>query len=190
MKQYNVRIVGITPYMQHRMHDEDLDVWEKKRGLIIERRDLTKEDSLRAQYHMYINDKGKPFIPSEHLRGSFIGAGSFVKAKVGNTKKSMKNIVAGMFMVMPEQIPLSNDWTIDKRSAVNRNIKARVIVIRPKWEKWEAKFKLIIDNDTITDETARSIVEYAGQYVGIGSFRPTNNGMYGRFKIAEFKAIK
>jgi len=49
----------------------------------------------------------------------------------------MKNIVAAMFMISEEKLRLPKDYVIDKRSAVNRNIKARVISIRPKWEKWQ-----------------------------------------------------
>ncbi len=190
MKKYEVKLKGKTPYMQHKMNDEDLDEWEKKRGRIIERPDIAKEDQVRAEYHMYIDDKKQPFIPSEQIRSSLINAGAFVKSKVGNSKKSMKNIVAAMFYVTPEQITLPNDWVIDKRSAVNKNVKARVITVRPKWEDWEVKFILTVDNDTITDTTVKQILEYAGQYCGIGSFRPTNNGMFGRFEISQFKLIK
>lgn len=191
MKKYKVKIKGVTPYMQHRMDDVKLEEWEKDRGRIIERDDVNQEDLVRATFHMYLDDKNKPYMPGEHLRGSFINAGAFIKSKVGNSKKSMKNVVAGMFYIKPEQIPLpEKDWIIDKRSAVNRNIKARIITIRPKWEKWEVTFTLEVDNDTITDQTVKKIIEYAGQYVGIGSFRPQNNGMFGRFNIVKFENIK
>ena len=36
-------------------------------------------------------------IPTEQIKGSLIGAGAMLKSKVGNARKSMKNIVAGMF---------------------------------------------------------------------------------------------
>lgn len=187
MKTYEVKIKGVTPYMQHRMDDLKLEEWEKQRGFIIERNDVNKEDAVRAEYHCYRTPKGKCFLPSDHLRGSFITAGAYVKGKVGNTTKSMKNIVAAMFFVNPDEILMPDYDAIDKRSAVNRNVKARVITIRPKWTNWKAKFKLMVDNDTMTDETVRKILEYAGRYVGIGSFRPTNNGQFGRFEIEDFK---
>jgi len=190
MTEYKVKLIGKTPYMQHKMNDVDLETWEKKRGRIIERAEVHEDDEKRALYHMYIDDDGKPFIPSEQLIGSFINAGSFIKSKVGNSKKSMKNIVAAMFDILPMKIKLTTSWTIDKRSAVNKNIKARVIVLRPRWEEWEAEFTLIVDNDTITKETIRTIIEYAGQYVGIGSFRPTNNGRFGRFTLHTLKQLK
>lgn len=188
MKTYKVEIKGVTPYMQHRMDDKKLEDWEKERGKIIERDDIAKEDLIRAEFHCYRN--GKCFIPAEHIRGSLINAGAFVKAKVGNSRKSMKNIVAAMFFIEPLQIEIPDFDEIDKRSAVNRNIKGRIIVVRPKWNNWKAKFNLIVDNDTITDKTIESIIEYAGKYVGIGSFRPTNNGMFGRFEIVKFETIK
>lgn len=188
MQEFKVSITGVTPYLQHRMDDTKLEEWEKNRKLIIERDDIHKEDALRAEFHSY-NDKEGFYIPSEHLRGSFINAGSFIKSKVGNAKKSMKNIVAGMFFIKEEKIRLPNEYMIDKRSAVNKNIKARVICIRPRWNEWNATFTLQVDNDTITTETIKELISIAGQYVGIGSFRPTNNGMFGRFTLQTIKKI-
>lgn len=188
MKQFQVEIEGVTPYMQHRMDDAKLEDWEKNRRLIIERDDISKDDQFRAEFHSY-NDKDGFYIPSEHLVGAFINAGAMVKSKVGNGKKSMKNIVAGMFSIKEQKLRLPKEYEIDKRSAVNRNIKARIICIRPKWNEWSAKFTLLVDNDTLTKETIQEIITNAGQYIGIGSFRPTNNGMFGRFKLNKITTI-
>lgn len=189
MQKFEVEIEGITPYMQCRMDDQKLEEWEKSRGLIIEREDVSKEDLVRAEYHMYRNSKGQPYLPSEHIRGSLISAGNLVKAKVGNVRKSMRNIVAGMFFVEPTEILLNENWIIDKRSAVNRNIKGRIIVIRPKWENWKARFTLLVDNPTITIQTIQTLLEYAGSYIGTGSFRPEKSGMFGRFKLNKIEKI-
>ena len=184
MKKYKVKIKGVTPYMQHRMDDQKLEDWEKNRKLIIERDDISKEDNIRAEFHAYSDGKGF-YIPAEHIKGSLIGGGAMVKAKVGNTRKSMKNIVAGMFFIEEEKLRLPKEYTIDKRSAVNNNIKARIIVVRPKWEKWKTEFVLRVDNDTITTETVKEILKNAGQYIGIGSFRPTKNGSFGRYDVQQ-----
>lgn len=185
MKLFNVKIKGITPYMQHRMDDQKLEEWEKKRGLIHERPEVSQADALRAEYHCYRNTAGQCYIPADQLRGSFINAGSAVKAKVGGRSKSMKTIVAAMWMVTPEEIQLPDYNAIDKRSAVNKNVKARVISVRPKWTNWNAEFVLDVGEKSTTKEMVTQIIEYAGNYVGIGSFRPTNNGMFGRFEIEE-----
>lgn len=190
MKYYSVKIKGTSPYMQHRMDDQTLENWEKTRGLIIERTDVAKADAVRAEFHCYRNEENKCYIPSAQLKGALVEAGKLVKGKVGNATKSMKNIVAGMFIVTPEQITLPDYDKIDKRSAVNRVNKARVISIRPKWTDWEVEFILKIKNTTITEETIRQIVTYAGEYIGIGSFRPTNNGEFGCFEVTSMKEIK
>ena len=189
MQKFKVKLKGITPYMQHRMDDQKLEDWEKNRNLVIERSDVAKEDQVRAEFHCYRNKNKKCYIPAEHLRGAMIIAGTYVKGKVGAQTKSMKSTVAAMFQVDPMEIIIPDYDEIDKRSAVNKNIKARVITVRPKWTNWDITFTLIVDNDTITKETIKSILIYSGQYVGIGSFRPTNNGMFGRFEVASFKKI-
>ena len=188
MKTYKIEIEGKTPYMQHRMDDTALEVWEKQRKFIIERPEVSKEDLDRALYHSYSDEEGF-YIPSEQIRQAMINAGALTKSKVGNAKKSMKNIVAAMFYIEPEKIRLNADVVVDKRSAVNRNIKARIITIRPRWNVWEVKFILKVDNDTITSETIKQIITHAGDYIGIGSYRPQNNGQFGRFNLKSFKEV-
>jgi len=187
MKTYSIVLKGITPYMQHRMDDQKLEDWEKSRKKIIERDDISRETAIRAEYHCYRNNEGYCYIPAEQLRASLINAGSFMKSKVGNAKKSMKNIVAAMIDVLPAEIIVPDYDQIDKRSAVNKNVKARVITIRPKWSDWEIKCKIEVDDDTLTKETIVDLINYAGKYCGIGSFRPTNNGRFGRFELKEIK---
>jgi hypothetical protein len=186
MQKFSVKIEGVTPYMQHRMDDVKLDEWEKTHNLVVTTPDVAKEDAVRAEYHCYRNGNGC-YIPADHIRGAMIAAGTYVKSKVGAQTKSMKSVVAGMMFVENEHIDIPNYDTIDKRSAVNKNVKARVITVRPKWNAgWRAEFTLLVDNDTIHADMVKQILEYAGNNVGIGSFRPTNNGMFGRFKVVGF----
>lgn len=182
---YKVKIEGITPYMQHRMDDVKLDVWEKNRKHIIERPDVNIEDVKRAEFHCYRGSNDKCYIPAEQLRIALINGGGYLKSKVGNAKRSMKGVFAAVLRIAPEEIELPDYDQIDKRSAVNKNVKARVMVIRPKWSTWAAEFEMIIDNNTITKETLEELITTTGNYVGIGSYRPTNNGYFGRFKLIE-----
>lgn len=182
---YKVKIEGITPYMQHRMDDIKLDEWEKNRKQIIERHDVNIEDAKRAEYHCYRNKSGQCFIPAEQLRISMINGGTYLKSKVGTKTKSMKGVIAAVMRISPEEILLPDYDEIDKRSAVNRNVKARVMVVRPKWSVWSAEFDMLLDNGTLTKEMLTELVTVTGNYVGIGSYRPTNNGYFGRFILKE-----
>ena len=189
MKKFQVKIYT-EKYMQHRMDDAKLEEWEKERGKIIERDDISHPDLIRAEFHCYRNNNGKCYVPSEHIKQSLINGGGQVKSKVGNGRKSMTNIVAGLFTVSPEEIIIRDFDTIDKRSAVNRNVKARIIVIRPRWDKLDLKFTILVKNDTITKETVKSIIENAGIMYGIGSYRPEHKGEFGVYEIKEFKELK
>ncbi|RLD57076.1 MAG: hypothetical protein DRI97_06120 [Bacteroidetes bacterium] len=189
MKQFRVKI-HTEKYMQHRMDDQKLEEWEKNRGKIIERDDVNQEDLVRAEFHCYRNSKGECFVPSEHIKQSLINGGTQVKAKVGNGRKSMTNIVAGLFTVSPEEIIVRDFDTIDKRSAVNRNVKARIIAIRPRWNDLSLSFTINVKNDTITKQTVESILEFAGTMFGIGSYRPEHKGEFGVFEVVEFKQVK
>lgn len=185
--KYKVKIKGITPYMQHRMDDKKLAEWEINRKHIIEREGLNDEDLKIAQFHSYINEKGQFYLPSEHIRAALINGGTFLKSKVGARTKSMKSIVAAMFMISPEEIIIPEFDTIDKRSAVNRNVKARIIVIRPKWNNWEVEFTLNTGQNTFTDSQLIELINTTGMYVGLGSYRPTNNGYFGRFELVSLE---
>jgi hypothetical protein len=189
INKYSVTLSSLTPYMQHRMDDMSLAEWEKSRGQIIERKEVSQSDAYRAEYHCYRNDAGNCYIPADQLRCCLIQAGTYVKSKVGALSKSMKTIVAACFIITPEQIILPDYDAIDKRSAVNKNVKARVMVVRPKWSKWEAVFTLEVHEPTITIETIIKLFEYAGNFVGFGSYRPTNSGMYGRFELIDIKEL-
>lgn len=189
MKKYNIQLKSLTPYLQHRMDDLSLAEWEKCRKQIIERPEVSQADNHRAEYHCYRNSEGRCYIPCDHFRLSLINAGTYMKSKVGARSKSMKTIVAACFIITPEEIILP-DWDkIDKRSAVNKNVKARVMVVRPKWSQWEASVVLECHEPTITIETIRQLFEYAGSFCGIGSYRPTNSGLFGRFEIKNIEEI-
>lgn len=193
MREFKIKVKGVTPYMQHRMDDMKLEKWEQSRGKIIERDGLNDEPEKIAAMHSYIDYEGNYFLPAEHFKQAFIKGGAFVKAKVGNSTKSMKNIVAGMWRIKESGMPLGRFHEVDTRSAVNRNVKARIVVHRPKWLNWRAEFTLIIDDDAkngVTKDTIESIISYSGRYLGVGSYRPEHTGEFGRFELEEVKEIK
>lgn len=189
MKTFRVGI-HLEKYMQHRMDSQKLEDWEKNRKAIIERPDIALPDLVRAEFHCYRNGNGKCFVPSEHIKQCLTNGGTQVKSKMGNSRKSMTNIVAGLFSVTPEHIEIRDFDTIDKRPAVNHNIKGRVIVVRPRWDDLDLEFNVNVKNDTITKQTVREILDQAGIMFGIGSYRPEHKGEFGVFDVTKFEEIK
>lgn len=189
MKTYKITVF-MSKYMQHRMDDQSLEGWEKNHGNIIDRPDVPKEDKVRADFHCHRDAKDECFIPSEQFEQAMINGGTQVKSKVGNARRSMTNIVAGQFTVLPEHIGIPEYDEIDKRSGVNKNNKARIIIVRPKWFDLKVTFYLEVANDSITQATIKEILNHAGTMFGVGSYRPQHKGKFGTFEIKEFKEVK
>lgn len=179
MQKFLVKVVGSTPYMQHRMDDTKLTEWLKLRGNILEPE--ISEPEQKAIFHSYVDKDGKFYIPNEHFKQCFLNGGKNVKGKVGATTKSLKQVVAGMWFIRPFNIPFRKFDEIDSRSAVNQNVKARVMVHRPKWNEWQCEFELHIDEPNMTIETIKEIIRIGGNHVGVGSYRPEHAGEFGRF---------
>jgi hypothetical protein len=186
MRTIKVALKSVTHYMQHRMDDQKLDQWEKSRGAILENNGIADELEKKAMYHSYVNKEGDFYIPAEHFKQCFIKGGGTVKGKVGNQTKSMKNVVAGQWRILENGYSIPKFDEVDSRSAVNKIVKARIMVHRPKWHNWECTVTMELDEehksrlhiDTITD-----IIKNSGRYLGIGSYRPEHTGEFGRFEI-------
>lgn len=93
-------------------------------------------------------------------------------------------------MIMePVKIGLKKDELVPERlflpSDGRRGSGSRVKKIYPLIQKWEGELEIIVTDDTITQKVLQEHLEAFGKYIGIGRFRPANNGYYGRFEVVE-----
>jgi hypothetical protein len=71
----------------------------------------------------------------------------------------------------------------------------RVMKYYPVFPEWRGDAELIIVDETVLQTSARDknrtvlqeVLEGAGQFIGIGRYRPRKNGYYGRFEILSFE---
>jgi len=58
----------------------------------------------------------------------------------------------------------------------------------PDWpNQWGGEVEFCILDDIIDKDVFQTHLEDAGQFIGIGRFRPRNNGFYGRFAVEGIK---
>lgn len=57
----------------------------------------------------------------------------------------------------------------------------------PNIPKWSGELSLTVYDETIPADLVEETVEYAGIFVGVGQFRPENQGSFGRFKPSGWK---
>lgn len=83
----------------------------------------------------------------------------------------------------------AKSYSIDSRRVViQRN---GVIRSRPKFElPWSITFSLIYDDQLISDpEIVRTIMQDAGNRIGIGDYRPARWGWFGRFEVLSMEVV-
>lgn len=179
METYDVTIEGTTPLLFNRFIEASIASETKKRPGATKKKDI--EDKL------YKTPKGKIYTPSTHLRGALINASKQFKIK-GKSRSTYSKLVGSSIEINPDtivhKIQKWNDFSV---SAVNPNTRGRVLVSRPKMDKWSLDFTLTFPENDIPIEVMKNILDYAGQYVGIGDWRPDKKGKYGKFMVTRFE---
>lgn len=179
MKTIKVTIEGKTPLLMNHYNIED--ELKRQKGRRITRVYDPKIQSEKSAY--WSKDKKTLIIPCEMIYASILNASSF--HRIG--KRSARSILAGSIRIEPLEISLgTKKYEIDNRPVViQRN---RVLKSRARIDKWKADFTIIYDERIIGDpEIIKTVLEEAGQRIGIMDFRPQKGGPYGTFKIIKFQ---
>ena len=107
-------------------------------------------------------------------------------------KSNMSKAFAGFCIIEPEAIIHENQqWITDRRAVVIPSTRGRVMRNRCRFDEWSLKFNVkILDSDEISEKLLSDALSYAGNYIGIGDYRPQKKGMYGRFIVSSLKELK
>lgn len=176
-----VEVKGLTPLLVNRFHEEAAA--EATSGTHSRKEKLSPEED--ATMRLYKNGNG-PYVPSEWLRQSLIGAAS--RHKIG--RRAATTDVAAAVYIDPFEIPLVGEWHVDARAIVIPATKGRLLRYRPMFDEWSLDFKIQIDTDLVGERLIRDILTDSGRLVGIGDFRPARKGPYGRFSIVSWEPEK
>jgi len=177
----HVQISGITPLIVNRFHEE---AQQEATGGVHGRRERPSPEE-DARDRLYEAD-GAPYFPAENLRQSIIGAAS--RTKIG--RRAATTDVAAALFITPFALPIAGEWHVDSRPVVIPATKGRILRHRPMFDDWAIALDLQIDVDLIDTRTVRKILDDAGNYVGIGDFRPARKGPYGRFRVDSWQVTR
>lgn len=178
MEKIKVTIQGTTPILFNRFRDVAIEGKSKKRTGAIADSDI--EDKL------YQDDKGNTVLPAVYIKNCIVEASKQFKI-IGKGKSTYSKLVASTVDVEPFYIDLDTDkYEVFRISAVNPMTKGRMIIERPKYNKWSASFELILNDESVPISVMNEILEHSGKYVGVGDWRPEKKGMFGKFMITSF----
>lgn len=180
MKKYEVKIEGITPLLFNKFIESSISEKVKKR--VGTAKEQNPEDKL------YKTPKGEIYTPSTHIMGMLINAGKQFKIQ-GKSRATYSKLVGSTIEVNPDTIVHENqNWESFSTSAVNPSTKGRMMITRPMLIEWSISFRLNTTDD-IPKDVMKAMLDYGGQYVGIGDWRPEKKGKYGKFIVTEFKEV-
>ncbi len=138
------------------------------------------------------NSKGEIGIPIEYLLACLKGGGRLVK----NGKKQISTATSTTIFALMEFeemfLPFKNqevEIKTDMRKGKLPKDGTAVCIVRPRIEEWEFDVTVTINPDEIDSSVIRKLFEEAGAKVGIGDFRPSCNGSFGRFMVSNWVVL-
>jgi len=179
MKECLVTLKGVAPYSQSRFHNTE--------KLEKEAHDDYEKRTWRNKLH--VNTGGRVFIPPMAFKNCLSECAKYLSVQIPGKGKTTytKHFEAGVLVTEPLVLPLKpedvkGEW-LHVPSDGRRGGTKRVLKCFPLIPHWTGEVLFYIFDETITEEVFNYHLDQAGKFIGIGRFRPRNNGYYGRFDI-------
>jgi len=166
----SVTVKGVRPLLQNKFQEDESGLPSKK----VKKYD----DKEEAEKRLIKNSKHVICQPASHFEASMVKSAAEFKLA---GRKTYKDLFKAAVFVEPILIPHKYQrYKIDKRAVVVS--RSRILRCRPRFDKWQVSFKVIVRDDRVQPLIVKEVLENAGRYYGVGDFRPR----FGLFKITIF----
>ena len=157
-------------------------------------KELPKDYEVRTwRDRLHSDDNGEVFIPPMAPKHCVTEASRFLGMKIPGKRNATytKHFEAGVIVFDPIMLGVKKqdvrgEWLFVPSDG-KRGGGSRVEKCFPLIPRWSGTVIFHILDDTITEDVFKLHLEEAGNFIGIGRFRPRNSGYYGRFSVAKFK---
>lgn len=184
MKKAIVTLESVSNYSQSRHYDED-EVPKLKQ-------ELDKDYEKRTwRNRMHMNSEGNVYIPPMAWKNCISEVARYRSDKIPGKRNATytKHFESGILVLEPLILPVKRDdvpgeWLFVPSDGV-RGSGRRVSKCFPLIAEWQGEVVFYILDQIITEDVFLSHLTDAGNFIGIGRFRPSRNGFYGRFRIVK-----
>lgn len=188
MVKCTFRLVGISPISFSAPISS-----QKKTG---EGHDAFEQRTWRERIHR--DADGEAFIPPTALKNCLSDVAKYLSESVPGKGKATytKHFEAGTLVTDPMMLGIKADDIEGERLFVpasgKRGDGKRVWKTFPVMKQWSVEGAVYLLDPTLIEKPEKVLeyLEHAGKFIGMGRFRPRNNGFYGRFKVEGFKTEK
>lgn len=185
MKTYRVEFHGISPYSQSRHYSDP--------PLEKEAKDAYERRTWRSRMHR--SESGRVVIPPMSFKNCLAEAAKFLGIQIPGKGKSTytKHFEAGIMVLDGVELDVRCDDVPGEELFVPasgiRGDGKRVTKIFPRIDHWGGAFDVHVLDEVITKSVLERHLAEAGNLIGIGRFRPRNNGFYGRFRVDSVREV-
>lgn len=201
LQQYLISCVGISPMLQNPMTDDTLD--DLIYGSAGKRKPPERDVPLEhlAEKKLCLGPSGEFGIPANYLFASLVEAGRHViYDKRTKLSTATSSLIPALLAIVPELLDEKGDgfipfkdqdqkWIVDRRRGVLAANKAAVAIVRPKFKEWAFDVTVEVDEDQVNIDKIKDLFNTAGRLTGLGDFRPSKRGQFGRFRVLDFAEV-
>lgn len=184
MKTYHFTLQSTAPIAFGRNYTEEIPKESKESADDYERRTWMN----RA----HIDGDGNLFIPPLAFKNALTSTASYLGMKIPGKRNATytKHFMSGVLVVKPVVIGHKDDikgqWLYVSSSG-ERGGGKRVWKCFPTVATWSGDLEVVVLDETITEDVLVNHLIEAGNFIGVGSLRVQNNGIYGRFSVTPKK---
>ena len=185
MRTIIAHLKSVSPYSQSRHYEVE--------KLPKEGPDKFEERTWRERMHA--NEQGFVYIPPMAFKNCLSEIAKFLGEQIPGKGKATytKHFEAGVLVMDPILLPIKKadvpgEWLFvpaDGKRGSGKRVKKCFPIIH----EWSGDLTAYILDETITLDVFEKHLREAGNFIGIGRFRPRNNGFYGRFKVESVKEV-
>jgi hypothetical protein len=145
-----------------------------------------------AERKLHVNSEGTPCVPAEMILGSWSEAGRFFKNGRKQVTTDKMSQLPGAVTILSPMVVIEHKqpWFPDSRWAINNKTGDQILNIRPCFPDWKLSFPIYLDEDMLPSKLIYDIAVHAGKAIGLGSFRPSRKGTFGKFIVAKWEVTQ
>ncbi|MHA2064660.1 MAG: hypothetical protein ACXABY_09830 [Candidatus Thorarchaeota archaeon] len=173
------KLKSVSPYSQSRYHNTPK----------LDKENPVDYENRTWRNRLHTDNDGKVIIPPMTFKNTLANAAKFLSKQIPGKGKSTytKHFEAGILVVEPLNLGIHKkdvefEWLFVPSDG-KRGSGTRVEKCFPLIREWEGEVQFLVLDDTITEDVFKETLIEAGRLIGIGRFRPRNNGFYGRFSV-------
>jgi hypothetical protein len=177
MKVALVQLVSLSPYSPSRRVPER----EKKEAW-----DAYEERIWQDRVHW--TAEGQAFMPPMGFKRSLETAARFLRMRIPGKDKSEfgKHFLSGILVPRGIVLPIDREHLEHEKlylSSSGKKGEMNVLKWEPLIREWSGELEYYVLDDVITPEVFETHLREAGNFIGMGRFRPEKGGFYGRYEV-------